>query len=451
MIAPPALRNTLAAALGRPEPACAPASPGSAVSSPTSPSRSRSPSRAPFGAAGVPAVELSLSGRAAAPPAGPARVAGTPQLAGLGRAVLSTISALDAARRSPPRRPTCCSTARSCPAGRSSLFVLDADRAGGADHDRRLARARRRGYQIGRSLARCSPRLSRSCSPGAWCWPAAARRHLGRAARPLGAGVDPATGSAIAVLAVAALVSLVSAVAAAPAVSALLAAAGGACATHARGLALAHDRAARGRVAAALLIVLWLVTLAIWAATRSRRRCSSRRCICGCGRSTPICAAAAGAAGDARARGWCRSALVSSTTPARSASPAAAGVGGGAAARRPRGRLVGGSSGASCSAAWSARDLVLPAARGPSAQPARSPSAARSPTPARARWAAPSRRCGADPIRASAPWRVMRRLIRDFSSVLILRACCWCSTLASRWSGRSRSRPRSVWSSLADQ
>jgi hypothetical protein len=222
--------------------------------------------QAPFAARGIPAVELSMSGEAGAgrQPAG-APIGGTPQLAGLGRAVLATISALDGGAPVPAPSSYVLLAGKVVPGWAMSLFVLTLLVPIALTAIDGLARARRRGHHLGRSLALVLM--------------AAVPFALGLAvvvlagtagilpvtpAGPVASGAVPIGGSGIAVMVAAAVVAVVAAVAMRAIARAWIVPAPARASTsradsRTRGL----ERPGDG-VAVALLIVLCLVTAVIW-------------------------------------------------------------------------------------------------------------------------------------------------------------------------------------------
>ncbi|HEY6526438.1 MAG TPA: hypothetical protein VIY10_21820 [Solirubrobacteraceae bacterium] len=106
--------------------------------------------QAPFGAKGIPAVELSLSGEQG--PAADAPTMDADQLTAVGRAVLTTISALDSGRTLPPPSPYVLLGGKVVPGWAISLFVLSLLVPVLMTTIDGVARARRRGHIIWRSL-----------------------------------------------------------------------------------------------------------------------------------------------------------------------------------------------------------------------------------------------------------------------------------------------------------
>ncbi|HXD67137.1 MAG TPA: hypothetical protein VNV17_21095 [Solirubrobacteraceae bacterium] len=106
--------------------------------------------QAPFGAKGIPAVELSLSGEQG--PAADAPTMDADQLTAVGRAVLTTISALDSGRTLPPPSAYVLLGGKVVPGWAISLFVLSLLVPVLMTTIDGVARARRRGHIIWRSL-----------------------------------------------------------------------------------------------------------------------------------------------------------------------------------------------------------------------------------------------------------------------------------------------------------
>ncbi|HYZ82668.1 MAG TPA: hypothetical protein VE571_15435, partial [Solirubrobacteraceae bacterium] len=107
--------------------------------------------QAPFGADGIPAVEVSFSGEQG--PAADAPVATPTQLTDSGRAVLQTISALDSGPSVPAPSAYLLLGGKVVPGWAISLFVLALLVPVVMTTIDGVARARRRGHAIGRSLA----------------------------------------------------------------------------------------------------------------------------------------------------------------------------------------------------------------------------------------------------------------------------------------------------------
>jgi hypothetical protein len=220
--------------------------------------------QAPFGARGIPAVELSVSGETG--PAADAPIAGTPQLTGLGRGVLATISALDSGPGVAAPSSYLLLAGKVVPGWAISLFVLTLLVPVAVTSVDALARARRRGHLIGRSLAL----VIAAAIPFALALGVVlAARLLGVISAappgPLGPGAIPLKGSGIAVLAVAAVVLLGSGLALRMAARAwLMPPSARASTTRADSRSRTIERSGDG-VAVALVIALWLITLAIWA------------------------------------------------------------------------------------------------------------------------------------------------------------------------------------------
>jgi hypothetical protein len=217
----------------------------------------------PFGARGIPAVELSVSGEGG--PAADAPLAGTPQLAGLGRAVLATISALDGAPTVAAPSAYVLLDGKVVPGWAIALFVLTLLVPVALTTIDALARARRRGHLMGRSLALV---LGAAIPFLLALVVVELARLLGVISAappgPLGPGAIPLHGAGIAVLAAAAVVFLASAIVL------RLVARRWISPPPARASTSRVDSRSRGLerpgdgVAVALLIVMWLVTLAIW-------------------------------------------------------------------------------------------------------------------------------------------------------------------------------------------
>jgi hypothetical protein len=106
--------------------------------------------QAPFGAQGIPAVELSLSGEQG--PAADAAVMNATQLTAVGRAVLTTISALDGGKTLQPPSAYVLLGGKVVPGWAISLFVLSLLAPVLMTTIDGVARARRRGHIIWRSL-----------------------------------------------------------------------------------------------------------------------------------------------------------------------------------------------------------------------------------------------------------------------------------------------------------
>jgi hypothetical protein len=107
--------------------------------------------QAPFAARGIPAVELSVSGERG--PAADAPVVGPNQLTGIGRAVLQTISALDSGPTLPAPSAYVLLDGKVVPGWAISLFALALLVPVLLTTIDGVARARRRGHAIWRSLA----------------------------------------------------------------------------------------------------------------------------------------------------------------------------------------------------------------------------------------------------------------------------------------------------------
>jgi hypothetical protein len=149
-IAPPVLRNTLASALSSQTSLSAGATGlGGQFAHLAFPFTLGE--QAPFGAQGMPAVELSLSGEKG--PAQDAPVASPTALNAVGRAVLETISALDSGDAVPPPSSYLLLDGKVVPAWAISLFVLALLVPVIMTTVDALARARRRGHTISRAVA----------------------------------------------------------------------------------------------------------------------------------------------------------------------------------------------------------------------------------------------------------------------------------------------------------
>lgn len=265
LVAPPVLRNTLAAQIAAQSTlSVGPTSIGGQFAHLAFPLTVSE--QAPFDARGIPAVELSTSGETGPADSGVnAPVAGTPQLTGLGRAVLATISALDNGPAVDSPSAYLILDGKVVPGWAMSLFVLTLLVPVALTSIDALARARRRGHLIGRSLAL----VIGAAIPFALALGVVlAARLLGVISAappgPLVAGAIPLTSSGIAVLVVAAVVLVGSALGLGMAARAWLAPpAARASTTRVDSRSRSIERPGDG-VAVALVIVLWLVTLAIW-------------------------------------------------------------------------------------------------------------------------------------------------------------------------------------------
>ncbi len=252
-VAPPVLRNTLAAALG--SQASVPVS-GTGLAGqfahlafPFTVSR-----QAPFGAAGVPAVELSMSGELG--PAADARITGPAQITALGRSVLQTISALDAGPSLTAPSAYVLFDGKVVPGWAMALFVLALLVPVAMTTIDGLARARRRGHSLGRSLVLVLAAAIPFVLIGVVALLAGVTGVVPVLPGPVAPGAVPLQGAGIAVLVVAGLVMIGSL------------AGVGVIARRVRPpkphrRARAAVRSTDGTVAA-LLVVLCLVTVAIW-------------------------------------------------------------------------------------------------------------------------------------------------------------------------------------------
>jgi hypothetical protein len=211
--------------------------------------------QAPFGARGIPAVEISFSGEQG--PAADAPVATPTQLTTAGRAVLQTISALDSGPSMPAPSAYLLLGGKVVPGWAISLFVLALLVPVVMTTIDGVARARRRGHAIWRSLlvvlvaaapfvlgigivlvARLVGVLS-IAPPG-----------------PVAAGAIPLNGGGVAVLVVLALVLLAGLVGVASLARRLP--------TRIRASRRATEGSSRDGAVAGLLVVMCAVTLAIW-------------------------------------------------------------------------------------------------------------------------------------------------------------------------------------------
>jgi hypothetical protein len=158
--------------------------------------------QAPFAAAGVPAVTLSLSGEAG--PAGDAPVSEAGTVTGLGRAVLETISALESGPSIAPPSAYLLLDGKVVPEWAVALFVLALIFPVAITTVDGAARARRRGHLVGRSIAA----ILAAAVPFALALVVVAiARLVGAIAAappgPVAPGVVPLRGAGIAVLAAA--------------------------------------------------------------------------------------------------------------------------------------------------------------------------------------------------------------------------------------------------------
>jgi hypothetical protein len=149
-VAPPALRNTVAAALkGQTALTAGFTTLGGQFAHLAFPFTLGQ--QAPFGADGMPAVELSLSGERG--PASDATVGGAEQMTQIGRAVLQTVSALDSGPTVPAPSAYLLLAGKVIPGWAVSLFVLALLAPVAMTTVDGVARARRRGHAVWRSLA----------------------------------------------------------------------------------------------------------------------------------------------------------------------------------------------------------------------------------------------------------------------------------------------------------
>ncbi len=149
-VAPPLLRNTVAAAL-KAQSSLTDAFTGLGAQFAHLAFPFTLGQQAPFGAQGIPAVELSLSGERG--PAADAAVADPAALTAVGRAVLTTISALDSGTAVPPPSAYLLLGGKVVPGWAISLFVLALLVPVMMTTIDGVARARRRGHAVWRSVA----------------------------------------------------------------------------------------------------------------------------------------------------------------------------------------------------------------------------------------------------------------------------------------------------------
>jgi hypothetical protein len=211
--------------------------------------------QAPFGAQGIPAVELSLSGEHG--PSQDAPVSGPDQLTAVGRGVLQTISALDSGPTMPAPSAYVLLAGKVVPGWAISLFVLALLLPVVMTMVDGVARARRRGHAVWRSLAIVMAAAVPFALVVAVVLIARLIGVIGVAPPgPLAAGAVPLHGAGIAVLVVAGLAML---------------AGGAGVVTLARRMPTwrresrgrAPERSSDGGVAG-LLLVMCVVTFAIW-------------------------------------------------------------------------------------------------------------------------------------------------------------------------------------------
>lgn len=263
-IAPPQLRSTLSAAL-------------SAQSS----VRSRSPGvldqlahlafpltiseQGPFGTVGMPAVELSLSGERG--PSAGAAIIGPAALTAVGRGVLSTISALDGGSTIAAPSAQVLIDGQIVPSWAISLFVLALIIPVALTTIDGVARARRRRYLVGGSLVAVLGAAGPFLAAGLVLVIAHAVGALSAPPGAVGPGAIAVGAGSVAVMAVALLAALGAAVLARGGFVALGGERSprGSRVSRAGGPDRAADRGADG-AAAAMLLVLCVVTLLIWLA-----------------------------------------------------------------------------------------------------------------------------------------------------------------------------------------
>ncbi len=261
-VAPPALRNTLAGALGA-QASLAPGGTGFAgqfahLAFPLTVS-----AQGPFGAHGIPAVLLSLSGERG--PAPDAALGGEALVTSLGRAVLQTISALDSGPSVPAPTPYLLLNGKVIPGWAISLFVLALIVPVLLATIDGLARARRRNAVVWRwillVLAAAVPfALAAAVVLGAKLigWLNVAPPG------PLPAGAVPLSGPGIPVLAIAACAALAALVLLRP--LAVRLGIGARTPAGSRNGLDAGDATTIGGGAVALMLVMVLVTIAVWLA-----------------------------------------------------------------------------------------------------------------------------------------------------------------------------------------
>jgi hypothetical protein len=258
VVSPPLLRNTLAAALAA-QTSLGAGSTGLGGQFAHLAFPFTLGEQAPFAALGLPAVELSLSGERG--PTADQAIGSAAQLTALGRAVLQTVSALDGGPTVPAASTYLLFAGKVVPGWALSLFVLALLVPVVMTMIDGVARARRRGHAIWRSLVLVV------CAALPFLLPVLVVLAAGLTGvipvtppGPVAPGVVPLTGAGIAVIVVAALLMVASA-AGVRAVAQRLRAATPAPGSRARG----PERASDGAVAAVLL-VMCVVTFAIWLA-----------------------------------------------------------------------------------------------------------------------------------------------------------------------------------------
>ena len=253
-VAPPALRNTLATAIGA-QTALTAGFTGlggqfAHLAFPLTLGQ-----QAPFAARGIPAVQLSLTGEAG--PAADAPVLGPVALTGIGRAVLQTISALDSGPTVAAPSAYVLLAGKVVPGWAISLFVLALLVPVVMTTIDGVARARRRGHVIWRSLALV---IAAGIPFVLGVLVVVAARLLGLIGiappGPVVPGAVPLTGNGVTTLAVAGLVMLGAAVGAYALVRRLPTRTPG---QRGRGPERSSDGAVVG-----LLVVMCLATFAIW-------------------------------------------------------------------------------------------------------------------------------------------------------------------------------------------
>lgn len=208
----------------------------------------------PFGALGIPAVLLSLSGERG--PGGQEPVQGPGMITAMGRAVLQTISALDGASTVPPPAPYLILDGKVVPGWAMSLFVLALIVPVLLATIDGTARARRRGCAVWRWIAWV---LACALPFAAGVGVVLAARLLGAIAAappgPVGVGAIPLHRAGYAVLALTGVAIVVSLLVLRPLVIRLIAG---------RSAARRMRRTPDAGAAAAVLLVMCVVTIAIW-------------------------------------------------------------------------------------------------------------------------------------------------------------------------------------------
>jgi hypothetical protein len=254
-VAPPMLRNTVAAALGAQTGLGAGATSFAGqfvhLAFPLTVSE-----QGPFGARGIPAVLLSLSGERG--PGAEEPIADSAMITTMGRAVLQTISALDGGPPVPPPSPYLILNGKVVPGWAMAMFVLALVVPVVLATVDGTARALRRGCALWRWIVWV---LAGGLPFAVGVLVILAARLVGAIAAappgPVGAGVIPLQGAGKVVLALAAVAIVVSFVALRPLAIRLIAG---------RPAARQLGRTPDAGAAAAVLLVMCLVTIAIWLA-----------------------------------------------------------------------------------------------------------------------------------------------------------------------------------------